>query len=232
MKPSQLRNMLTQTLEDFRMSRGERQALSRILDHLDPTEEMLALYRNLAFELAREAIATSGTQKTTDIVDWLEDVAKVLQSRSKASSRVTHAESYFSPNDDCPRHIQRMFSTAKESADVCVFTITDDRICEEMIDAHKRGVRIRVITDDDKSLDLGSDVDKLQRAGIPVRIDRTSHHMHHKFALFDANRLLTGSYNWTRSAARDNEENFIVTGDVRFIRRFSDLFENLWQKFA
>jgi hypothetical protein len=33
-----------------------------------------------------------------------------------------------------------------------VFTITDDRITEEIVDALKRGVAIRIITDNDKSL--------------------------------------------------------------------------------
>jgi cardiolipin hydrolase len=56
--------------------------------------------------------------------------------------------------------------------------------------------------------------------------------MHHKFALFDGSLLLTGSYNWTRSAASSNEENFIITGDLRFIKPFSELFEQLWQQFA
>ncbi len=42
------------------------------------------------------------------------------------------------------------------------------------------GVAIRVLSDDDKSADEGSDVMRFERAGIPVRVDRTEHHMHHK----------------------------------------------------
>ena len=41
----------------------------------------------------------------------------------------------------------------------------------------------------------------LAELGVAVRIDRSEHHMHHKFALFDDAILATGSYNWTRSAA-------------------------------
>jgi mitochondrial cardiolipin hydrolase len=232
MKPEQLRNMLQQTIEDFRVSRGERQALSRILDHLEPTEDMLALYRSIAFELAQETLEKTGTHVAGEIVDWLENVAKVLQSRSEASSRMTLAESYFSPDDDCPRKIRQLLKTTKKSAEICVFTITDDRITEEILNAHRRDISVRIITDDDKSLDAGSDIRRLEQAGVPVRIDKTTDHMHHKFALFDADKLMTGSYNWTRSAARVNEENFIITGEGRFIRRFGDLFEKLWKKFA
>ena len=44
--------------------------------------------------------------------------------------------------------------------------------------------------------------------------------MHHKFAIFDQSILLTGSYNWTRSASEKNEENFIITSDPALLFRF------------
>ena len=53
--------------------------------------------------------------------------------------------------------------------------------------------------------------------------------MHHKFALADCAVLLTGSYNWTRSAASSNEENFLITGDRRFVDAFARQFEKLWK---
>jgi hypothetical protein len=45
----------------------------------------------------------------------------------------------------------------------------------------------------------------------------------------DNTTLLTGSYNWTRSAAHDNEENFLITGDPRFVAAFGRQFERLWK---
>jgi phosphatidylserine/phosphatidylglycerophosphate/cardiolipin synthase-like enzyme len=56
--------------------------------------------------------------------------------------------------------------------------------------------------------------------------------MHHKFAVFDARTLLTGSYNWTRSAAEDNRENVLVVDDPRLVRPFVETFEELWAAFA
>lgn len=232
MRPAQLRNMLRQTLDDFRLTRGERSALSRILDHVDPTDEMLALYRSIAFELARNAIATTGENVTGDVIGWLEDVAKVLQSHSGESKRRSLAEAYFTPEDDCVGRIRGLLKSAQRTADICVFTITDDRVSDAILDAHKRNVAVRIVTDDDKAGDPGSDVNRLGRQGIAVRVDYSPYHMHHKFAIVDGTKLLTGSYNWTRTASKENEENFLITDDPRLVGKFQREFETLWRKFS
>jgi phosphatidylserine/phosphatidylglycerophosphate/cardiolipin synthase-like enzyme len=54
--------------------------------------------------------------------------------------------------------------------------------------------------------------------------------MHHKFAVVDGKTFLTGSYNWTRGAARDNEENLVVTDDPRPVSSYSEAFERLWTR--
>jgi len=56
-------------------------------------------------------------------------------------------------------------------------------------------------------------------------------HMHHKFAIMDET-LLTGSYNWTRSAAQRNYENILVTEERGLLREFTKEFDQLWSKFA
>lgn len=76
--------------------------------------------------------------------------------------------------------------------------------------------------------DEGSDIQRLKNAGIEVRTDRTPAHMHHKFAIFDRQTLLTGSYNWTRSAAEHNHENVVVTADARLTEAFDEAFERIW----
>ena len=68
-------------------------------------------------------------------------------------------------------------------------------------------------------------------AGIPLKVDAKPNHMHHKFAIFDRSRLLTGSYNWTRSASERNEENFLITDDRRLVRPFETEFNRLWEAF-
>jgi phosphatidylserine/phosphatidylglycerophosphate/cardiolipin synthase-like enzyme len=228
LKPQQIKDILKQTLDDRRLSRSERSALDQILDHLDPSQQTVAVYRSVAFDLARECLADPQSKA---VVEWLEDVLKLLRKQSSSTPQSSLAEAHFSPGDDGPRRIAGLLRGARKTVDICVFTITDDRISSAVLDAHRRGCKLRIITDDDKASDLGSDIDRLEAAGVPVRVDRTHYHMHHKFALFDGARLLTGSYNWTRSAAANNEENFIVTDDRRLVEPFAELFEKLWRTF-
>lgn len=220
--------ILQDTLDDLRLSRSERKALTAVLAEHAQEAQTRALFRHRAFELARQQMHDP---RDKAVLDWLEEVAKALAASANDDAPKL-AEAHFSPGDDCRRRILSLCRHSRRSIDVCVFTITDDTIAHALLEAHERGVRLRVITDDDKSGDIGSDIARLARAGIEVRLDHSEHHMHHKFALFDGTYLLTGSYNWTRSAASSNEENVVVSDDPRLVGAFGETFESLWQTFG
>ena len=221
-----LAEWLAKTLEDRRLSRGERQTLRERAGSIRSDGER-AVLRDQAFDFARQALASVDDRA---VIDWLEDVLKSVIQTDSAETSQSVAEAYFSPGEDCHRAIGTRLARARSSAEICVFTITDDRLADELISAHRRGVRVRIVTDDAKAEDLGSDVERFEREGIPTRVDRSPFHMHHKFAILDESTLLTGSYNWTRGAARDNEENLVVTNDPRFVAPFQVTFARLWDK--
>ncbi|QDT97464.1 phospholipase D-like domain-containing protein [Gimesia aquarii] len=229
MDRSQIRNMLLQTFDDYKMTRSERAALNQIFSHIKLTDQSLSLIRVEAFQIFREYRPASSSDN--DCLSWLEEVMKILSNAGKKESSLS-SEALFSPGDDCSHRICRLISSARKQIDICVFTITDDRVTTAIKDAHQRGIQIRVISDNDKSFDLGSDIEHLSESGIPVRIDKTEFHMHHKFALFDSQLVLTGSYNWTRSASKNNSENLIITNDPDLLIRFESEFEKLWTDFA
>jgi len=224
MSPQEIQARLVRSFEARRLSRGERQDLQEAMADLAPDADRRAL-RHFAFELARSAPVDAGENH---VLDWLEDVVKALDWVEPPERSAPISEAYFSPGEDCPRAIIRLMEDARRTADVCVFTITDDRLTGALLDAHRRGVAFRVITDNDKAFDEGSDVNRIHQAGVPLRVDRTRFHMHHKFAVIDGQWLLSGSYNWTRGASRDNEENLIVTNEPRLIAAYKGAFERLW----
>ncbi|WP_066835757.1 phospholipase D-like domain-containing protein [Rufibacter ruber] len=135
---------------------------------------------------------------------------------------------YFSPGDDCLNAILQFIRSAKQSLHICVFTISDDRITRAIVDAYQNGVEILLLTDNEKLFDKGSDIRELANQGLEIRVDNTSNHMHHKFAIADHSHVLTGSYNWTRSAALYNHENVLVTADRHVAAAYSEQFEQLW----
>ncbi len=100
---------------------------------------------------------------------------------------------------------QRFFtflSSATRSVDIAVFTLSDQRISDLLLAQHKKGVKIRIVSDNDTVSNVGSDVTALAKAGIAVRLDGlpgalggpslrdstkggASSLMHHKFCLLD-----------------------------------------------
>jgi cardiolipin hydrolase len=218
---------LARSFEDRKLSRSERQDLVEVANAAGSEAARLAIVR-LAFAIARQGLAAP---EGGPVLGWLEEVVVALRERAEPSAGA-RMEAHFSPGEDCPRAIQQLLDRARRSIDACVFTITDDRLAAALIGAHRRGVAVRVVTDDAKAEDLGSDAGRLEREGIAVRVDRSPFHMHHKFAIVDGSTLLTGSYNWTRGAANDNEENLIVVADPRLLTPFAATFELLWDRFG
>ncbi|WP_146894679.1 phospholipase D-like domain-containing protein [Adhaeribacter aerolatus] len=145
----------------------------------------------------------------------------------RSSTKVT-SHAYFSPGETCLNAIITGINKAQRSIKICVFTISDDRITRAILQAHRKGIPVKILTDNEKLFDRGSDIRELAQAGIPVRIDNTPNHMHHKFAILDNEIVLTGSYNWTRSAALYNHENLITSDDKALVKDFSREFDRLW----
>ena len=231
MSPADLRAILQQTLADRRLSRTEDRALKAVLEDGATDTARMGVYRSTVFDVAREALAHAD-HSPAEIVSWLEDVMGALAHVAAPDAAPRSPEACFSPGDACVQRLRGLFQQSQSSADVCVFTITDDRVSEALLEAHHRGVTVRVLTDNDKAYDHGSDIRRLRSAGVATRVDASEYHMHHKFAIFDRRVLVTGSYNWTRSAAEYNEENMLVTFDSGPVSQFQEVFDQLWERCA
>jgi len=220
--------LLRHSLAARTLPSAERTALADWADrHASDADRAAA--RSRAFALAQSSVSSEAVR----VVEWLAAVLPLFDGPAIPTPDCKKSFAYFSPGKTCIHEVIRQFDIAQESCDVCVFTITDDRITDAIIRANARGVAVRIITDDEKAHDLGSDIDKLQLCGIPCKMDSgNAAHMHHKFALFDGRRLMTGSFNWTRSASEQNEENLLVTPDPDLVAAFAGRFEYLWGRLA
>lgn len=78
--------------------------------------------------------------------------------RSLASSqkrKCTRGNCDFAHQDTSFSRFLSVLDSATKTLDVCVFTITNDEIARSLVNAHKRGVNVRCITDDECSLAKG-----------------------------------------------------------------------------
>ncbi|MCE7992066.1 MAG: DUF1669 domain-containing protein [Roseivirga sp.] len=215
---------LEESIADNAFSRGEKRGFKEMLRQRDLQKQDYDFLRSKVFDLA---MARANTENYAHVIAWLEEINKTLVPKVGTTST---EQVYFSPGDDCLNAIRQQLRSAISTVRICVFTISDDRITNEIKSAHRRGVSVRVLTDNDKSLDLGSDIEELVRDGVEVKMDNTRNHMHHKFAVVDKEYLMTGSYNWTRSAANYNHENILLTTDKGVVREYLKEFEKLWRQ--
>lgn len=232
MDRTSVEQLLRSSLHDGRLSRAEKAVLKSMLPSGRADAHEHDWIRHRAFHIAQELLPGS---PGNGVVAWLEDVVGLLVAAERTTDRSRDeyvSEAHFCPGKACLYRIQDLLREAVSNIDICVFTITDDRLSDSIVDAHARGVQVRVISDNDKAHDPGSDLSRLRRLDIPVVFDQTPDHMHHKFAVFDNRLLVTGSYNWTRSATDRNEENIVVSGDTRLVTAFQQRFQQLWQELS
>ena len=218
---------LRESAQDFTLDAGEKLQLRELGQQLDAAR--VRFLRNRAFDIARETMLATPAE-TLDVLRWLEQVVKTLDAANEAAPVVSSA--YFSPGDTCLRRLRDLMRGCKATLEICVFTIADDRLTDAILECHARGVQVRVVSDNDKQHDSGSDIARLRDRGVPVQLDDAPYHMHHKFALVDGCVLANGSFNWTRSATEKNDENLVVTDDANLVRVFGLQFEKLWQQFG
>lgn len=236
MNTDELRDFLDKSLTDFKLSGGEKTALADWLTGNVTSEQQRGLARHTAFDIARSTLADPAS---VQLVNWLEGVLKVLIPGDAPATHSVDDRAFFAPGEHCLQHIIHCFGECRQSADVCVFTITDDRISRAILASHRRGIKVRILSDRDKSDDTGSDLHRFREEGMAVKLadvrqqanPHVEGHMHHKFAIFDGTRLLNGSYNWTRGAAEANLENLIDSSDPGLVAAFAKEFKRLWNRY-
>jgi len=118
----------------------------------------------------------------------------------------------------------------KKTLDVCMYRFNHKLLANAVIDAHKRGVNVRLILNDD-SLETTW---KMGRMGILKRVKKSKYHvnlMHHKFIIIDNKKVILGSLNWTKMSVRTNWENTFITNNCEIVNPFKQEFQRLWEEF-
>jgi phosphatidylserine/phosphatidylglycerophosphate/cardiolipin synthase-like enzyme len=132
---------------------------------------------------------------------------------------------YFSPGDGCTDAIISEIDAAKLTLDVQAYSFTSHQIASAVRSAFVRGVRVRVILDKSQRTDRYSSATYFFNNSVPVWIDDRHAIAHNKVMLIDGNTIITGSFNFTQAAERNNAENLlIIHGEPKLFTAYSENF--------
>jgi phosphatidylserine/phosphatidylglycerophosphate/cardiolipin synthase-like enzyme len=147
----------------------------------------------------------------------------------------------FSPEGRCSGHILREIVQAKKELLIAVYAFTSDELAGAVAQAKRRGVAVQVIID--REFDERTEKSQgkfLETQKIPLRRlsgikphlpDKDAGLMHQKFAVIDRVNVLTGSYNWTRSAEAFNDENLLLFRNAGpLAEEYRRIFFQLWER--
>lgn len=115
---------------------------------------------------------------------------------------------FCSPYDDCSSQLVQLLQTAKSEVLVAVYTINSPVLVNTLIDLHKHGVDVEIITDSTQAAGAHEKLalQYLRAEGIPVFVGKSKYHqiMHTKICIIDDTFVAYGSYNWTDVANRQD----------------------------
>jgi len=137
-------------------------------------------------------------------------------------------EIYFSPEDGAARRIVELIDGADGRVAFLAFALTSEAIAASLEQRLAGGVEVRGVMDAGQATSAGSRYEELRRAGVEVRLDGNPDRMHHKVIVIDGLTVITGSYNFSRSAEEFNDENVVILHDPEVAARYLEEFERVF----
>ena len=135
----------------------------------------------------------------------------------------------FSP--DSSDEIIAMMRSAQKTIDIEMYVFTDDALARELVDAQKRGVKVRVILESrvESKASTQTIPAALEAGGIEVRWASLSYALtHSKMMVIDGKKVLVGSINFSKNAQHRNREAAAIIGCGEKVAEYSAVFEKDW----
>lgn len=136
---------------------------------------------------------------------------------------------YFSPEGgrDGRQAILNRLREVKREVWIAAFVLTDDEIVRLLEAAEKRGVKVHAVLDS-RNLSASKD-QEMKNAGVEVRQDSNPYTLHDKVMVLDREWVITGSYNFSNNAFRDNNENLLIFQSKPLAERYAREVEAIWK---
>jgi phosphatidylserine/phosphatidylglycerophosphate/cardiolipin synthase-like enzyme len=115
---------------------------------------------------------------------------------------------------------------ARLSIDVAAYSLNLWNIRDALINAHKRGLVVRMVMESD-NMD-NQEVQEIMDAGIPIIGDQHQGLMHNKFIVIDRMDVWTGSMNYTTSGVYKDNNNLIHMRSNMVAEDYTNEFEQMF----
>ena len=100
---------------------------------------------------------------------------------------------------------------------------------EELINAKKRGVDVKIIMDETCAGAKYSNIDYIKNNDIELKVEHWSGKMHMKSMIIDDSTLVVGSMNFTKQGERANDENCLIIKNAPVLTSaYKAHFMELW----
>lgn len=144
----------------------------------------------------------------------------------------------FGPDEDIQSFIIEQIRTAKKNIAVLAFWFTWKPIADSLIEAHQRGVNVRLVLDKRSCEAKLKDVHPVNELIVPKYLESCGiskediliydgELMHHKTILIDDDIVLTGTCNFFNASINRHEEVFMLMRSKRLKDIFNTRFETL-----
>lgn len=113
--------------------------------------------------------------------------------------------------------------------DIAAYEFNSPALTAAVLRAKARGVRVRVVTDDEDGLgDAETTLHQLEAAKIPIATDQRSALMHDKFMILDSATVITGSWNFTVNDTYRNNNNALVLRSQTAVQDYQAEFNEMF----
>jgi phosphatidylserine/phosphatidylglycerophosphate/cardiolipin synthase-like enzyme len=136
---------------------------------------------------------------------------------------------YFTPPAGGAGGLIKHIDGSKKTIKVMAYGFTAMPLSDALIKAHRRGVKVQLLQDEKSAGNNSDAINQLIAAGIEVRSDGKHAIQHNKVMLMDDDIVITGSYNFTKSAEVRNAENIIILKSAYAAKRYADNWDTHWK---
>ena len=135
-------------------------------------------------------------------------------------------ENYFAPEDHVMDKLVSYVQNAKKSVHYMIYTYTDTDLANAMIAQSQAGLDVQGVIEERASTE-GALV-PLFCAKLPVKVDGNKYTMHHKVIIIDGETVITGSFNFTKSADTVNDDNVLVIHSPAVAALYEQEFQRIY----